>query len=715
VQTINLGKGHWPTFERGAENEWITANGLGGYASSTAIGANTRKYHGLLVAALDPPVRRTLLLAKVDERFETGGRTYNLAANMKPGGVCDAGFIHLQRVLLDMFPTFIYSFADVVLEKTIFMVHGQNTTVLLYRVKNGSSPGILRLYPLVNGRDFHWNTGAGQVDFEVDRREIPGGAGITISYGSELPSLGLSCGGCASFTPREEWFTGMYYPREEERGENPVEDHFSPGFFEVPLGPGAEMEISFMVTIEDVSPGCCLRGAELLAGERARLNRLLEVSGLKDDFSRRLALSADSFIVRRRSTGAKSIIAGYHWFNDWGRDTMIALPGLTLVTGRHDDAREILWTFARYCREGLIPNMFPDTPGEPLYNTVDASLWFFNAAHKYIEYTGDTAFILKEIYPALKEIAGWYIKGTHYSIKMDEDGLIMAGTPQMQLTWMDASVDGWVVTPRQGKPVEISALWYNALVILEGLAAMAGEEFPHKGLPQKVKKSFADKFWYGEGGYLFDVIGGEEPDKSFRPNQVIALALPHSPVDPARARIVLRRVWQELYATYGLRSLSYYDPGYRGVYSGDRVSRDGAYHQGTVWSWLIGPFITAYRKAHGYSPSSREQARFFISPFRDHLASHGLGHISEIFDGNDPVLPRGCIAQAWGTGEILRAYVEDVLEAKGAFPDGRKGLRGTTCWSETLRECPLGPSDQSEIHLRLLRPIGNASSAPPTE
>jgi predicted glycogen debranching enzyme len=457
----------------------------------------------------------------------------------------------------------------------------------------------------------------------------------------------------------------MYYPREEERGENPLEDHFCPGYFEVLLEPGEVKEFSFCASIEDLSPVYCHSGPDLLEKERERLNRLLDASGLPDDFSRRLALSADSFIVRRRSTGAKSIIAGYHWFNDWGRDTMIALPGLTLATGRYADAREILKTFARYCREGLIPNMFPDAMGEPLYNSVDASLWFFNAVHKYLQYTGDTAFVLKEIYPVLKDIAGWYIKGTRFNIKMDEDGLILAGAPEMQLTWMDAKVDGWVVTPRQGKPVEISALWYNALVILEGLASVAGEAFPHRGLSQKIKKSFEEKFWCREGGYLYDVIDGEKADAGFRPNQVIALALPHSPVDPQRAGIILGRVWQELYATYGLRSLSYYDPAYRGVYGGDRLSRDGAYHQGTAWSWLMGPFITAYRKAHRYSAASRKQAEYFISPFKDHLASHGLGHISEIFDGNDPVVPRGCIAQAWGTAELLRAYVEDVLEAKG--------------------------------------------------
>jgi len=665
LETINLGKGDWPTFEQGVQREWLVTNGLGGYASATVIGANTRKYHGLLVASLAPPVKRTLLLAKVDERVESGGRTYNLAANQTTRGVGEFGYIHLQRVLVGIHPTFIYSFVDIFFEKTVFMVHEKNTTVILYRIKNGSSPTTVRLKPLVNCRDFHWTTRMGQINFSAEPHTRPQGAGVTVRYAPGVPPLKLFCLGKGVFSPGEGWFEGMFYAGEQERGEPPEEDHYVPGQFVVTLDPGEESSFALAATIEDDFDCPGAGGGELLSAEGKRLDQLLELAGFEDSLARRLTVAADAFVVWRKSTGTKSVIAGYHWFNDWGRDTMIALPGLTLVTGRHGDAREILQTFARYCKEGLIPNMFPDTPREPLYNTVDASLWYFQAVHKYLEYTGDYRFILEEIYPVLKEIVRWYIQGTRFNIGMDGDGLIRAGAPELQLTWMDAKVEHWVVTPRHGKPVEISALWYNALKILDDLARRAGETLPHGNLAEKVRESFGAKFWDDKGGYLCDVVDGQDRDHKMRPNQVIAMSLAHPPLAPDRARRALGRVWQELYATYGLRSLSYYDPDYRGVYTGDRVKRDGAYHQGTAWSWLMGPFITAYRKAHDYSPASRRQADLFIRPFRDHLRHHGVGYISEIFDGNEPVLPRGAMAQAWGVAEVLRAYVEDVLEIRG--------------------------------------------------
>ncbi|MFZ5652619.1 MAG: amylo-alpha-1,6-glucosidase [Bacillota bacterium] len=664
MDEINLGKGDWPTFEQAIQKEWLVTNGIGGYASSTVINANTRKYHGLLVASLTPPVGRTVLLSKVDERFETEGRTYNLATNRTLQGVAEFGFIHMQRALVGIFPTFIYSFIDVIIEKTIFMVYGTNTTVILYRIRNGSSPSTLRLIPMVNCRDFHWTTSIGKINFCSEALPVRGGTGVSVKCVPEVPPLKLYCSGRAAYCKGGGWFKGMFYPGEQERGEHASEDLYVPGHFMVSLAAKEERVFSLTATIEEGSGDLHLRGEELLEAQRERHRLLLERSGLPDGFSRRLALAADAFVVRRQSTGTKSVIAGYHWFNDWGRDTMISLPGLTLVTGRHEDAREILYTFARYCKDGLIPNMFPDAPGEPLYNTVDASLWFFNAAYKYLQYTGDFEFIFEEIYPVLKEIAGWYIKGTHFNIHKDGDGLINAGSAEMQLTWMDAKVDHWVVTPRHGKPVEISALWYNALKILNEIAGRAGAAVPYGELSEKVLKSFQEKFWYEEGGYFYDVLGEDSQDAHLRPNQVIAMALPYSPVTLSRARQALRRVWHELYATYGLRSLSYYEPEYRGVYIGDRVERDGAYHQGTVWSWLMGPFITAYRRAYGYSPASRKQVEIFINPFREHLRHHGVGFISEIFDGNEPVIPRGCIAQAWGVAEVLRAYVEDVLEIR---------------------------------------------------
>lgn len=652
---LTYGKGDWRNFDQAVQKEWLVTNGLGGYASSTIINANTRKYHGLLVAALNPPVERTLLLAKLDERFEIKGRTYNLATNRTVQGVAEFGFIHQQRMLVDPFPRFIYSFADVFLEKQVFMVHNRNTTVILYRVKNGAAAAVLHLTPLVNCRDFHWTVRRGQITFETF--DLPGG--VEVKATPDVPPLKLVCND-GSFTRGEGWFDGMFYPAEEERGENAVEDHLVPGRFTVVLAPGEEKTITVLATTGNIDTA---DGERLLEGEKNRLDRLVREAVCRDELAGRLALAADAFVVWRKSTGTKSVIAGYPWFNDWGRDTMIALPGLTLVTGRYRDAGEILLTFGRYCKDGLLPNMFPDRAGqEPLYNTVDASLWYFHAVYKYLQYTGDKDFIFKHIYPVLNDIIHRHIEGTQFNIKMESDGLIRAGGPDNQLTWMDAKVDNWVVTPRQGKPVEISALWYNALRVMEYLTELAGGNFAHKELADKVFESFNREFWYEEGGYYYDVVGDEGKDPRFRPNQVLAMALPYSPVPPERARSALTRVWEELYAAYGLRSLSLYDPEFRGFYLGDRVKRDGAYHQGTVWSWLIGPFITAYRKAHDYSGASRRQAGLFIKPFREHMGDHGVGYISEIFDGNEPLIPRGCPAQAWGVAEVLRAYVEDVLE-----------------------------------------------------
>ncbi|WP_423244378.1 amylo-alpha-1,6-glucosidase [Desulfofundulus thermobenzoicus] len=653
---VCFGKGDWRSYEQGIQKEWLVTNGLGGYASSSIIGVNTRKYHGLLIASLSPPVKRTLVLSKVDERLEVQGRTYNLATNHTGGGVTEFGYVHLQRVSLETFPTFIFSFADIFLQKQIFMIYGENTTVILYRISNGISPAVLRLIPLVNCRDFHWTTRRGQINFA--REEIP--RGVAVRAVPQVPALHLVCSE-GGFTGRDDWFYDMFYPEEQNRGLPAREDHYIPGNFTIALAPGEEKTITFIATLEEVFT---LDGEALLEMETRRSHELVERAGQRDSFARSLVRAADAFIVHRRSTGAKSIIAGYHWFSDWGRDAMIALPGLTLVTRRYDDAREILLTFARYCKDGLLPNTFPDAGEEPLYNTVDASLWYFQAVWKYLQYTGDHRFVRRNIYPVLREIIDHHIRGTRFNIRVDEDGLLAAGSPGVQLTWMDARVDEWVVTPRHGKPVEINALWYNALCILRELAGRYKDDFPYDDIMVRCKDNFLKKFWYDQGGYLYDVIGPEGGDASLRPNQVIALSLPFTLVDPQRGARILRRVWQELYATYGLRSLSHYDPRYRGVYGGDRRQRDGAYHQGTVWSWLMGPFVTALRRVYNYSPASRLLAARFLAPFREHLREHGVGYISEIFDGNEPVIPRGAIAQAWGVAEVLRAYVEDVLEIK---------------------------------------------------
>lgn len=649
-----FGKNDWRTFEQGAQKEWLVTNGIGGYASSTIINANTRKYHGLLIAAHNPPGWRMVLLSKLDERFTAGACTYNLAANEHRSGFTELGFIHLQQVKIDPIPTFTYSFGDIILEKTIFMVHGQNTTVILYRVLNGAEPGVLILTPMVNCRGHHFITSEGQIDFT--QNGIDGG--VTIKGKEDMPSLLLTCDSGA-YIQEGRWHNGIYYAVEKERGENPYEDLYIPGYFKISFEAGESKTFTVIASTSEINNK---NGEEMLKFEKSRIGRLTDQAGCSDHFARRLVRAADAFIVQRRSTGKKTVIAGYPWFADWGRDTMISLPGLTLVTGRFPEAREILITFARQCKKGLLPNAFFDGVTDPVFNTVDASLWFVNAVYKYLVYTADLEFIRDQLYETVKDIIHWYMEGTEYNIAMDKDGLLSAGSPHVQLTWMDAKVDDWVVTPRHGKAVEINALWYNAVKVFNKLSSLFGKDFLFPALPDKIKRSFQQEFWNENGGYLNDVVSPEGKDCSVRPNQLLAASLPYSMLTREQMSRVVQKVWRELYVTYGIRSLSPWDPLYKGIYTGDRVRRDGAYHQGTAWSWLMGPFITAYRRAHNYSADSRIQAQRFISPFRDQLRDHGVGYISEIFDGDEPAIPRGCIAQAWGVAEVLRAYVEDVLE-----------------------------------------------------
>lgn len=651
-----FGKSDWRTFERGIEKEWLVTNGIGGYASSTIINANTRKYHGLLVAAHNPPGLRVVQLVKLEERFTTGACTYNLSANETRSGFADLGFIHLQQVKINPIPTFTYSFGDITLEKTVFMVQGQNTTVILYRLFNGAEPGVLRLTPMVNCRGYHFITSQGQLEFT--QKEISGG--VSVKGREEIPPLLLTCGSGA-YIQDGQWYNGMAYAAERERGENPYEDHYIPGHFEVPCEAGENKIFAVIASTVECNN---MNGEALLGEEKSRLNGLVEQAGYKDHLASRLVRAADAFIVQRRSTGFKTIIAGYPWFTDWGRDTMIALPGLTLVTKRFQEAREILITYARQCKKGLLPNAFAIGAKEPIYNTVDASLWFVNAVFKYLVYTGDLDFVREQIYPVIKEVIHWYMKGTDYDIGMAGDSLLSAGSPHVQLTWMDAKVDDWVVTPRHGKAVEINALWYNAICILKALSSIYGDDFPDPALPGRIKESFEQKFWNKSGGYLYDVISDEVTDCRVRPNQLLAVSLPYSMLTREQGRRVVQRVWRELYVTYGIRSLSPLECEYKGIYIGDRVRRDSSYHQGTAWSWLMGPFITAYRRVHDYSPDSLAMAHWFTSPFRDQLRDHGVGYISEIYDGDEPAIPRGCFAQAWGVGEVLRAYVEDVLEIR---------------------------------------------------
>lgn len=645
-------KGDWKTFQKGIEKEWLLTNGLGSFASSTIIGANTRRYHGLLVASFRYPVKRHLIISKFDETVQIGDISYNLAANQTPGYI-NPGFQYLQSAEIDKLPTFTYNVQDVFIEKKISMVYGKNTVAVVYRVVGGIKPVVLRITPLVNFREYHGNTTSSGLSFKTSLYEN----GIILKPDCAEVNIEIKSSEGIFKSYINTWFYSMDYFMERERGLNSIEDHYMPGCFEITVDPGQEKVFTIVGSVDGIDT---LDGLKIIQEEEARLEGLIKKAGYNDQFSNALVMAADKFIVYRQSTDAKSIIAGYPWFTDWGRDTMVSLPGLTLVTKRFEDAKEILISFTKYIRNGLVPNMFPDEGREPVYNTVDASLWFIEATYKFLKYTKQYSFVKEEIYPHLKEIIECYKNGTDFNIKMDIDGLISAGSQGTQLTWMDAKVGEWVVTPRQGKAVEINALWYNALKIMDILAIKFGDE--NKGyqrLASKVKKSFV-QFWNEKEECLYDVIDVSHKDEKVRPNQIFALSLSYPVLDGEKAKKVLNKVLDELYTAFGLRSLSPNDKDYRGIYIGDQLKRDSSYHEGTVWGWLIGPFITAYLRVNNHSEESKRLCRKIMEPFSAHLRDAGIGLVSEIFDGNDPNNPRGCYAQAWSVAEVLRVYIEDV-------------------------------------------------------
>ncbi len=644
------------------KREWLVTNGIGGYASGTVANMLTRRYHGLLMAALKPPLGRTLMLAKLDETAEydgiypESGRFYPLHVNRwTQGGIEPDGHHRLNRFHLEgTTPVWTYACANALLEKRIWMQPGANTTYIHYRLTRATGPMSLSIKALGTYRDYHSTVIMN--DWSPDIDETEGGLRIQM-HDDATPYYLLS--DRASIAPRQDWYEDFYLSVEEYRGQNDVtEDHLYIGKLQTVLRPGEEFTV---VASTEAAP--LLDGAAAYAERQAHEAELLEraaelngISGVWPQPLKQLVLSADQFIVKRPTAvdpQGKSIIAGYHWFSDWGRDTMVALPGLTLATGRPEVAASILRTYAQFVDQGMLPNRFPDAGETPEYNTVDATLWYFIALHEYYKATGDHM-LLEELYPTLVDIIDWYRRGTRYNIHMDErDGLLYAGAPGEQLTWMDAKVDDWVVTPRTGKPVEISALWYNALRIMEDFSAHLDEESaPYATLARQVKDGF-DRFWNEKMGYCYDVVDTPqgEPDGSLRPNQLLAISLPHSPLSAERQRSVVDACARHLLTAHGLRSLSQDDEAFIGHYAGDQLKRDSAYHQGTVWSWLIGPFVSAHLRVYG----DLEQARSYLTPLLYHMVDHGVGSISEIFDGEAPFTPRGCIAQAWGVAEVLRS------------------------------------------------------------
>ena len=636
--------------------EWLETNGLGGFASSTIIGLNTRRYHGLLVAATKPPVGRFVLLSKLEETLFIEGQAFELSANRYPGVVHPQGFRYLKQFRLDPFPVFTYEIEGIEIEKSVFMIQGENSTVVHYELKKNNHPESpknlwLELRPLIAFRDYHNTTHEnGAISRDVEERSDL----ASVSPYQGLPSLYLAHN-ALDLRKTGDWYRNFEYDAERERGLDFSEDLFNPLVLRFDLRLRRQASVIASTEQRDVAK-VEYRESEITRRRNAKLS-----SPVEDDFVQTLAAAADQYIVSRGDQ--KTVIAGYHWFSDWGRDTMIALPGLTLPTGKHEVARSILRTFAKHADQGMLPNRFPDAGETPEYNTVDATLWFFEAARAYLAYTGDLEFVRDELYPVFADSVLWHVRGTRYGIKVDPSGLLSSGEPGVQLTWMDAKVGDWVVTPRRGKPVEIQALWYNALCIMEDLARHFGDEAGQKryrSMATLARWSFNRLFWNEPTGCLYDVVNGGPPDASIRPNQIFAVSLTHSMLSTERAKAVVEKVQEHLLTPYGLRTLAPSDPQYRGRYTGGPTERDGAYHQGTVWPWLMGPFISAYVKVNGDSEAARRQAAAWLAPLKDHLADGGLGHISEILDGDSPQRPCGCIAQAWSVAEILRALVEDV-------------------------------------------------------
>jgi len=652
--------------------EWLVTNGIGGFASGTIANMLTRRYHGLLMAALQPPLGRTLLLAKLDETAEYDGRLYPLYTNRWEDGTIEGnGHVNLDRFHLEgTTPVWTFAMADALLEKRIWMQQGANTTYIQYRLARAAAPLALSIKALVNDRDYHATTIMNDWVPQIEPTTIAGGSGLRLTAFDGATTFYLTSDR-AEVASRFEWYEDFYLSVEEARGQRDViEDHIYAARLQATLREG---ESFVVVASTEAAPD--LDGAAALAARRAHERGLLErASGAINKKARRgtsrelppslsrLLLAADQFIVDRPSADnpdGKSIIAGYHWFSDWGRDTMIALPGLTLATGRPEVAAEVLRTYARYVDRGMLPNRFPDVGETPEYNTVDATLWYFIAARETVRATGDMA-LLRDLYPVLADIIAWHRRGTRYNIHMDQaDALLHAGEAGVQLTWMDVKIDDWVVTPRTGKPVEINALWYNALSIMEEFAGQLGEDATeYAELAERVRRGFG-RFWNADLGYCYDVVdgplagdgaGGDDP--SLRPNQLLAVSLPHSPLTTEQQRAVVDICGRRLLTAHGLRSLSPDDPAYIGTYGGSRTQRDSAYHQGTVWAWLIGPFVAAHLRVHG----DAARARAFLEPLLQSLVDHGVGSISEIFEGDAPFAPRGCIAQAWSVAEVLRVW-----------------------------------------------------------
>lgn len=660
----------WTTFKEGIKREWAVTNGIGGYAGSSMIGAHSRTHQGYLIASLHAPIERYLVFSKINETATVGTSTVSFETSQHCASgktVYTEGQKFLTSFIYDGSVHYTYETDNFSFEKHITLKRNANVCAVAYELTAGDSDYTFTLTPLFNYREHSESSTPDTLKFETFTKDrtfylVPEkNKDIAIRFQTSE----------GTFSERETVYDiDMQLQIEVDLETDGLDCHYCPVDLSIAVPANTTKKVSILCSIGDVNerpaPVSATEAFSILE-ENARCHaELFEKAGYRDSFANQLVLASDQFLTYRESTKMMTVLAGLPWFTDWGRDTMIAFTGLTLCTKRFKEAEEILLTFARYIRHGIVPNMFPDDNMPPLYNTVDASLWYFYAVYQYLHYNPAAeaeAFVKEQIFPHLKEIISAYEKGTDFSIYMEDDGLIHAGSGLDQITWMDVRVGDWVATPRHGKPVEINALWYNALRIMESLCEKFDEDASaYRTRAEQVKESFNAKFWDSSNQCLFDVVDGDEPDDHIRPNQIYAVSLPFSLLPEEQEKAVVALVEKELFVGCGLRSLAPDHPDYHGIYCGALAKRDAAYHQGTAWGFLLGGFFSAYMKVNHHSSSAAENAIRMLEPVRKHLSDSGcIGSISEIFDGDAPHNPRGCYAQAWSVGEVLRCYCEDIL------------------------------------------------------
>lgn len=660
----------WTTFKEGIKREWAVTNGIGGYAGSSMIGAHSRTHQGYLIASLHAPIERYLVFSKINETATVGTRTLSFETSQHRASgktVYTEGQKFLTSFIYDGSVHYTYETDNFSFEKHITLKRNANVCAVSYELTAGDNDCTFTLTPLFNYREHSESSTPDTLKFETFTEDrtfylVPEkNKDIAIRFQTSE----------GTFSERETVYDiDMQLQIEVDLETDGLDCHYCPVDLSIAVPANTTKKVSILCSIGDVNERPApVSGTEAFSilEENARCHaELFEKAGYHDSFANQLVLASDQFLTYRESTKMMTVLAGLPWFTDWGRDTMIAFTGLTLCTKRFKEAEEILLTFARYIRHGIVPNMFPDDNMPPLYNTVDASLWYFYAVYQYLHYNPAAeaeAFVKEQIFPHLKEIISAYEKGTDFSIYMEDDGLIHAGSGLDQITWMDVRVGDWVATPRHGKPVEINALWYNALRIMESLCEKFDEDASaYRTRAEQVKESFNAKFWDSANQCLFDVVDGDEPDDHIRPNQVYAVSLPFSLLPEEQEKAVVALVEKELFVGCGLRSLAPDHPDYHGIYCGALAKRDAAYHQGTAWGFLLGGFFSAYMKVNHHSSSAAANAVRMLEPVRKHLTDSGcIGSISEIFDGDTPHNPRGCYAQAWSVGEVLRCYCEDIL------------------------------------------------------